>query len=116
MTSYLKVANLNKSQLIKRSSSFTGNLNDYRETDSGLVPNSKYFVGFSFDGGNSNLTVMSVNGTEIQRSYTAGSGSFRKSNGGGVVTIGNGGLLNWSGAGSTSTVNGNFQLFRVRIA
>lgn len=104
-----------KSRMTVKPLSYTGPLTRFSHTESGLDRNSKYFVGFSCDTTNGELSGMTCNGTQIGPvSYASGSGSFRKSISVGTVTTGNGGLLTFQGTGATG-VAGALQLFWIRI-
>lgn len=98
-------------------SSYTGPLKDFRYTVTGLRPDTRYFVGYSFDASNSGLSGMTGSGTEFGITYTAGSGSFRKTNGTGTVVAASNGILAFEGMStSTANVRGALRLFYVPIA
>lgn len=94
--------------------SYTGPLSAFSSVDSGYDPNSTYLVGYIFDASDGNRGSMTANGTLINDSHTAGAGSWRKATGFGIIAVGNGGLISWSGGGTTS-VSGGLRTFTVRI-
>lgn len=97
--------------------SYTGPLKDFTHTVNGLRPNTKYYVGFSFDATDDGFTSVLANNLVVGYSYTAGYGSFRKSTGVGTTTVGSGGTLTFAGGASATTgVRGALKLFYVPIA
>lgn len=97
--------------------SYTGPLKDFTYTVTGLRPNAKYYVGFSFDATDDGFASVVANGFAVVYTYTAGSGSYRKTNGVGTATVGNGGVLAFAGGSSATTgVKGALVLFYVPIA
>lgn len=97
--------------------SYTGPLKDFTHTVTGLRPNTKYYVGCSFDATDNTFASVVANGFVVVYTYTAGSRSYREISGVGTATVGNGGVLAFAGGASATTgVNGALVLFYVPIA
>lgn len=97
--------------------SYTGPLKGFKHTVTGLRPNTKYYVGCSFDATDATFASVVANGFVVLYTHTSGSRSYRKIYGVGTATVSNGGVLAFAGGASATTgVNGSIVLFYVPIA
>lgn len=108
------VGSFNKSIYSVVSRSFTGDLSNFRVTQTGLDPNSSYFVGYMFDAGNSLRGTIYANDYVISDTHTAGTGSYRTSAGVARIWVGDAGTITWHGLGP-ATVKEKFKTFTVRV-